>query len=166
MAGRGRPWTFTQKIADEVCRRLAEGESLREISRSEGMPPESTVRRWFVSDVNGFAAQYARARDAQAEFWADQLLDVADDGSNDWMERNDPDNPGWQANGEAILRSRLRVDTRKWLLSKVLPKKYGDKLEVTGTLQIGNYLSALDAATAARVADDAPVEDDAAGVRH
>ena len=119
-----------------------------------------------MANVQGFAAQYARARDAQAEFWAEQLLDVADDGSNDWMERNDPDNPGWDLNGEAVARSRLRVDTRKWLLSKVLPKKYGDKLEVTGTLQIGNYLSALDAAIAARSADDAPVEAEPGGVRH
>ena len=66
---------------------------------------------------------------------ADELLEVADDGRNDWMERQD-DNGGtsWQANGEHIQRSRLRVDTRKWMLSKALPKVFGDKItqEVTG----------------------------------
>lgn len=66
------------------------------------------------------------------EHWAEEIIEIADDGSNDWMERNDKDNPGFVANGEHIQRSRLRSDNRKWLLSKLAARKYGDKLEHTG----------------------------------
>lgn len=91
------------------------------------MPHESTVRSWAVSDYNGFYTQYARARDIGLDAMADEILDIADDGSNDWMAKNDPDNPGYSLNGEHSSRSRLRVDTRKWYLSKLAPKRYGDK---------------------------------------
>jgi hypothetical protein len=61
---------------------------------------------------------------------ADELMEIADDGRNDWMERHGEEDPGWQVNSEHIQRSRLRVDARKWTLSKVLPKIYGDKQEI------------------------------------
>ena len=58
--------------------------------------------------------------------------DIADNGENDYMKRSGKDQePGYVVNGEAIQRSRLRVDARKWLLSKLAPKKYGDKIETT-----------------------------------
>lgn len=93
------------------------------------MPHESTVRSWALDDREGFSTQYARAREIGYFSMADELLEVADDGRNDWMERSD-DNGGisWQLNGEHIQRSRLRVDTRKWMLSKALPKVFGDKV--------------------------------------
>lgn len=122
---------FTRKIADTILERLADGETLRAICRTEGMPPESTVRNWAMDDVDGFAAQYARAREIGYHSMADELLDISDDGQNDWMMRNAEDNPSWEVNGEHMQRSRLRVDTRKWLLSKALPKVYGDKLDVS-----------------------------------
>jgi hypothetical protein len=61
---------------------------------------------------------------------ADELLEIADDGTNDWMKRfgKDGEDLGWALNGEHIARSRLRVDTRKWLLSKCLPKVFGDRI--------------------------------------
>lgn len=127
---RGRPSVYTPEIAEEICRRLAEGEPLDTICLPAGMPSPATVRLWVVRDWHGFAAEYARAREAQAYKWADEINGIADDGTNDWMERNGADNPGWQANGEHIQRSRLRVDSRKWLLSKILPKTFGDKLDV------------------------------------
>jgi len=61
---------------------------------------------------------------------ADEVMEIADDGTNDWIESNDPDNPGYRFNGEHYQRSRLRVDTRKWMLAKALPKIYGDKTQV------------------------------------
>jgi hypothetical protein len=100
------------------------------------MPDASTVHLWVVQDREGFSLQYANARRAQAAFWAEELLEIADDGSNDWIERNDENNPGWQANGEHHARSRLRLDTRKWLLSKVLPKVYGDKMALSGRVAV------------------------------
>lgn len=128
----GRPVTHTAELADEICKRLAEGMTLREVCRAEGMPPESTVRLWALDDRGGFAAQYARAREIGYHAMADELIEIADDGQNDWMTRNGEDAEGWQANGEVLQRSRLRVDTRKWMLSKALPKIYGDKIAHTG----------------------------------
>lgn len=134
MAGKGRPSTFSAEIAAVICGQLAEGQSLRSICKAEDMPPESTVRGWVVDNVDGFAAQYTRARDLGLDAVADELLDIADDGTNDWMERNSEGNPGWAVNGEHVQRSRLRLDARKWYLSKLAPKKYGDKVqqEITG----------------------------------
>lgn len=127
---RGAPTRYTKALADRICERLARGETLRAICRDKGMPPESTVRRWYVDDFHGFAAQYARARDMGLDAMADEIMDVADDARNDYMEREDPDNPGFNFMGEAVQRSRLRVDARKWYLSKLAPKRYGDKQEV------------------------------------
>jgi len=94
------------------------------------MPAESTVRQWAARDLNGFYAHYARARDIGLDSMADDIFDISDDATNDYMEREDPDNPGFSLNGENIQRSRLRVEARKWYLSKMAPKRYGDKLEV------------------------------------
>lgn len=129
----GRPSSYTVEIGDAICERIADGESLRAICLGDDMPSKSAVFRWLGTDL-AFRDQYARAKEAQAEAMADDIVDIADDGSNDWMERNAQDNPGWVANGEAIQRSRLRVDARKWVASKLLPKKYGDavKHEHTG----------------------------------
>jgi len=131
---RGRPTRYTAAVAERICDRLANGETLRSVCRDKGMPPENTVRRWVLEDRNGFSAQYARARDLGLDAMADEMMDVADNASNDYMEREDPDNPGYQLNGEHVQRSRLRVDTRKWYLSKLAPKRYGDRqqLEVSG----------------------------------
>lgn len=63
---------------------------------------------------------------------AEDIIEISDEGSNDWMAANDPENAGYRANGEHIARSRLRVDTRKWIMSKLAPKKYGEKLEIAG----------------------------------
>lgn len=127
----GRPLTFTSGIAAAICERLASGETLRAVCRDDAFPGESTVRGWVVDNVEGFAAQYTRAREIGYLTMADELLDVADDGTNDWMARSGP-SPGWEINGEHVSRSRLRLDTRKWLLSKALPKIYGDKTAITG----------------------------------
>ncbi|WP_208863870.1 hypothetical protein [Roseomonas gilardii] len=132
----GRPSSYTPELAAEICRRISEGESLKRVCGDEGMPARSTVQLWIINDTSGFSGMYARAREAQAHAWADEILDVAEDGSNDWMERTGKDDaPGYVLNGEHVQRSRLRVDTRKWLMSKMLPKVYGEKLEVEATVK-------------------------------
>lgn len=124
----GRPTTYSPEIAGVICISLAEGLSLREICRKDEMPGLSTVFQWLAKHKD-FAERYARAREAQADHMAEELLEIADDARNDWVEGE---------NGEAVLnhehvtRSRLRVDTRKWLMSKLLPRKYGDKVQHTG----------------------------------
>lgn len=126
----GRPPIYTPELAAAICARLAKGESLRSICRDEGMPARSVVHEWVVYDTNGFADQYARAKEAGLDEMADELLDIADDGKNDWMAKNDPDNPGYVLNGEHSSRSRLRIDARKWYLSKLAPKRFGDRTSV------------------------------------
>lgn len=133
MAEAGRPSEFTQEKADNICERLSCGESLRSICLDDDMPAQSTVFRWIASNEI-FRKQYALSREAQADTIFDEILDIADDGSNDWMEKRDADGAvmGWRENGEAIQRSRLRVDARKWMAGKLRPKVYGDKTILSG----------------------------------
>lgn len=97
------------------------------------MPSKSAILKWLTEHPE-FVDQYARAREAQADHFAEEILEIADDASNDWMERKGEgdESGGWALNGEHIQRSRLRVDSRKWLMSKMAPKKYGDKLALAG----------------------------------
>lgn len=125
----GRPSKYTPRLAAEICRRLAEGEALRAICRAEGMPHEATVRSWARDDVEGFATRYARARELGYLLMADELLDIADNADPDLVVRYDDAGKPIKVVGEAVQRSRLRVDTRKWMLAKMLPKVYGDRVE-------------------------------------
>lgn len=141
-----RPLEFRQSTADDICERIADGQSVREICRDENMPAMSTVFKW-LSRNDEFAEQYVRAREAQADALFDEILNIADDGSNDWMERRGDDGAslGWKENGEALRRSQLRVDARKWMAGKLRPKKYGDKLDINQktTHEVGDSVSAL-----------------------
>ena len=118
-----------------ICERIAAGESLKSVCREEGMPNHVTVLRWALT-IPEFRNQYAIAREMQAEVLADELLEIADDGRNDWMEKQDQNGAmtGWRENGEAMRRSQLRIETRKWVAAKLLPKRWGDKTstEITG----------------------------------
>lgn len=79
-----------------------------------------------------FVNQYTRAKEESADAMAEDVLDIADDASNDWMEANDGENLAFKLNGEHIQRSRLRIETRKWLMAKMKPKKYGDRQILSG----------------------------------
>lgn len=128
----GRLTTYTTELAAEICDRLAGGESLRAICEADGMPKAETVRRWVLDDVEGFSGPYTRAREIQAETMADDLLDIADNGSNDWMERTNKKGEIEKVlDREHVTRSALRLETRQWLMARILPKKYGVKSEVT-----------------------------------
>jgi len=112
---RGRPTAYTDELADKICDRLAEGEGLISICRDDGMPNERTLRSWALDDDHPFSPKYARAKEYGYHRLAEEILDIADNG-----------------NSEDVQRDKLRVDTRKWMLSKVLPKIYGDKLLAAG----------------------------------
>lgn len=75
------------------------------------------------------SANNTRAREAQADTLADEILDIADDATNDFMMTEQ----GLKYDGDSVQRSRLRVDSRKWLAGKLRPKKYGDKIETEHT---------------------------------
>jgi hypothetical protein len=129
---RGRPSEYSQAIADRICAEIASGSSLRTICRPDEMPAVATIFNWFRRYPD-FLEQYTRAKEEQADAMAEEMLDIADDANNDWMERRNTEgeNIGWQINGEHVQRSRLRIETRKWLASKLKAKKYGDKVEQT-----------------------------------
>ena len=134
MAKRGRPTKYTPELAGRIFERIIEGESVRSICRDETIPSKSTVLRWLGDETKaGFRDLYARARKAGCEAIADDIMEIADDATNDFMERRRKDGSTEMVlNSEHVQRSRLRIDTRKWLLSKLAPRKYGNKLELSG----------------------------------
>lgn len=129
---RGRPTDYSSELATEICVKLMEGRSLKSITSEESMPSQSTVYRWLLVHPE-FQERYTHARECQAETIADECIDIADDGRNDWVERE-------MRNGrteivldkEAVMRSQLRVSTRQWFAAKLKPRKYSDKLQLTG----------------------------------
>lgn len=130
----GRPSDFTQEIADAICERLADGESLRSICLSDDMPSKTSVFRWLTANET-FRDQYASAREAQADAFVDEMVDIADDTSRDFKTKTNSDGEEYEvADTDHIQRSKVRIDTRKWVAARMQPKKYGDKVtnEVTG----------------------------------
>ena len=112
--GEGRPSKYTVELATAICERIAKGESLRKICRDDDMPDRNTVHEWLLDETKDeFYRQYEKAVNTRTENMFDELEDIADNTEGD------------------VQRDRLRVDTRKWYLSKVMPKKYGDKLDLS-----------------------------------
>ncbi|MBY5374211.1 terminase small subunit protein [Rhizobium leguminosarum] len=146
----GRPTKFTHSLADSICERIADGESLRSICRDDAMPAKSTVLAWLADDdKTAFRTKYAQAREIQADGFVDEMVEIADDGSNDWMEKNFGEETRWVENGEVLRRSQLRISTRQWIAEKLKPKKYGAKVElehgVTG--EVSQLLEAINGKT-------------------
>jgi hypothetical protein len=105
---------YTPALAETICKRISEGESLRAICRDPGMPTEGAVRAWARANHDDFGAQYRIARELQLDSWADEIVAIAD------QEQADP-------------RDRqVRIATREWIMSKLAPRRYGDRLLVAG----------------------------------
>ena len=138
----GRPSDYSTEITTAICERLTQGESLRAICSDDAMPAKSTVMRW-LGDHKDFQDQYARAREAQADYWAEEIIEISDDDKQDAI--TDAESGNTKINSEFVARSRLRVDTRKWLMARMAPKKYGDKLDVEQrtTHEVGNSVADL-----------------------
>jgi hypothetical protein len=123
----GRPSDYTQDLADKICSELADGKSMRTVCSADEMPDKATVFRW-IRTIEEFRNQYTRAKEESADALTDEMIDIADDGTNDYITKTNDDGSEYEAlNSEHIQRSRLRIETRKWLSSKLKPKKYGDK---------------------------------------
>ncbi len=120
----GRPTAYTPELGDAICELLAEGLSVNAICKRDDVPvAESTIRSWGLNAEHPFSAKYARAREVGFHKMGDDIMDIADATDTD---------PG------QVARDRLRVETRKWMLSKVLPKIYGDKLELSGNVRLSH----------------------------
>lgn len=124
----GRPSSYTQEIADAICVRLMEGESLRSICADEAMPGQSTVYQWLTTN-EAFAEQYARAREVQADTLADEILEISNTPVVGQKVKITEDGRREISEGDMIEHRRLQVDARKWLAGKLRPKKYSDKLQ-------------------------------------
>ena len=110
-----REHLYSVELADEICRRIANGETLNTVCEDPAIPVSaSAVRQWDLDDRDGFSKKYASAKRQLIEAWSDQLVRIAD---NDLLEPND---------------RRVRIDTRKWLMSKLNAAKYGDKVTLAG----------------------------------
>lgn len=144
----GRPEIYTPDIADKLCEEIStSSKSLKTICAMDGMPSVRTVLRWLREDKGGeedkskgFCVQYARAKEEQADFLTEEMIDIADDGSNDFMTITKGDISYEVENKEWTSRSKLRVETRKWAASKLKPKKYGDKLDIGMRGKDGNLV--------------------------
>jgi leucyl aminopeptidase (aminopeptidase T) len=111
----GRPSKYSDQLADKICERIADGESLRAICADKNVPGKRTVMTW-LSDKEEFRHRYAQAREEQADFYADEIIEIAD---------NEAD----------TNRARVRIDARKWKASKLAPKKYGDYQRVHSKME-------------------------------
>ena len=137
---------FSQDLFDRICERIAERESLRGICEGADMPSTTAVKKWLIRDDGGaLVAQYARAREMQADTLFEDILAISDDARNDWMAREGEGAAGYALNGEHIQRSKLRVDARKWMAGKLRPKVYGDKVDLSGNVGFTITISGDDA---------------------
>jgi hypothetical protein len=128
----GRPTLYTVELADRICELILDGQSLRKICEAEDMPHRATVMRWLGAH-DSFRDQYARVKAEQAEVMADEIVSIADEGDTKVVVCGDGTSMV-VFDSTAVARNRLRVDARKWVAAKLLPKKYGDKVqqEVSG----------------------------------
>jgi hypothetical protein len=124
----GRPSVYSAELGDLICARLASGETLSHVCRTAGMPARQTVLRWR-RNYPAFGVEYTLARADAMEVMADEIIDISDDSTLDVVTKRDQKGREFEAvDHENIQRDRLRVDTRKFLMSKVARHVYGDRV--------------------------------------
>jgi hypothetical protein len=131
----GRPTDYTEELGSSICARLAEGESMRKIAKDDAMPSTTTMFNWLRTHEE-FLDQYEIAKAECADMYAEDIIEIADDTSNDYSDVTDEKGAAGatRLNTEHVQRSRLRIDSRKWVAAKLKPKKYGEKVsqEISG----------------------------------
>ena len=157
----GRPSTYRPHIGEEICERLSEGESLTSICRDPDMPKRTTVNKWLIAtdpDKPGmakypeFRAAYAQARVAYGDAMFEDIAEIADDSRLDVTVTMVDGRPKVEVNRDEINRARLRVDARKWILSKLNPAKYGERLALMDPSgNIADPTESLDRSALARI---------------
>lgn len=117
---RGRPSSYTPEIGARICEEIAQGAALYRLCQQPDMPSERAVYQWLEANPD-FTQEYARARERQQDRCVDEIIEIADI-------EEDPQ------------RARVRIDARKWRASKLAPKKYGDKVDLSHGIQPGDPL--------------------------
>lgn len=134
----GRPTIYSLDLADIICEKIASGDSMRSIARDESMPAMTTLFRWLRENEE-FKKQYEIAKCESADAWADDIVDIPDNQTgipllvNGEPVINDDGKPVMVIDSAAVAHARLRVDSRKWAASKLKPKKYGEKLDLSSS---------------------------------
>ena len=123
---------YSDDLADRICAALATGISLNRLCKQDDMPAPATVFRW-LGENPGFRDKYTLAKQESADAMAEDILDIADDQTQDELLTEE----GYRGNPVAVNRARLRVDTRKFLMAKMKPKKYGDRINHDHGGQVG-----------------------------
>lgn len=136
----GRPREgLTLVVQLYICEQLAKGRSLRLICKDSKVSKSSGLIRYHLLHDAKFLEQYEIARNIGLDVMADELLEIADDGTNDYITKQNKDGSDYLAvNVEHIQRSRLRSDVRKWYLSKLAPKRYGERIQTDLTNSDGS----------------------------
>lgn len=125
----GRPKKWNLNIETELLSQLAEGVSMVQACKPDHMPCKSLVFQW-MRDIPGFMDRYKQAKAECADFFAEQIIEIADDGTNDYMSSmDDGGGTAFKFNGEHVQRSRLRCDSRKWIAARLMPDRYGDRVK-------------------------------------
>lgn len=130
LPGLVKPRLFTPELLEDIIERIAKGGTLLRICEEPGMPNRNTFHEWLAK-VEGAKERYEIAVQRRTERYVEEMTQISDDGLNDTYT---DDQGNTRTMTDVIARSKLRVDTRKWIASKLLPKTYGDKVttEVTG----------------------------------
>lgn len=149
MAG-GRPSKDTPAVRAEILQRMAEGESVRKICTEKHLPTWGTLMRWLREDESGeFRLQYAQAREDLIDAWMFDAYNSAHDETRDYqdvVETIDSDKGGFTtkkkriSDNSASMRDRLKVDTILRIAAKMLPKKYGDKLDIQQDMTVRHVI--------------------------
>ena len=109
----GRPTIYSEELADDICLRISDGRSLNSVCKDEGMPDRSNVYVW-LRKYQEFQDKYREATSQRADYHFDEMLGIVDDVLPETAE---------------VAKARLQVDTRKWILSRMNPRKYGDNVD-------------------------------------
>lgn len=128
--GKGRPVKYTKKVFDVLCKRISNGESLNKITKDKDMPDKETFYRWIRLHED-LSTQYTLAKQDRADTYADEIVDIADNKGQDKYIDEDGNE---KFDNEHINRTRLRIDARKWIASKLHPRNYGEwqKIDISG----------------------------------
>ena len=146
---------YNEDIAVEVCERIAAGELLRHICDDPRIPGQGTLHKWMAAEPT-FAVAYTRAREQQMDGWSEDIVTISDMVAATTIERLDKNGEALPAvvDPGAIQAAKLRIDTRKWLMSKLAAQRYVDKVDVnlSGTVEVSALSDEeLEARTRARL---------------
>lgn len=128
--GKGRPTKYTPELAATICAELSQGRSLRTICKAKDMPAASSVFLW-LQKYPEFSEQYMRAKRESADAMAEDILYISDTPVMGEIRTVRPDGSVEIRQDEMLGHRRLQIDTRRWLMGKMKPKVYGDKVDVT-----------------------------------